>query len=327
MRGATLRQLRAFSLVARHLSFAQAAHELHLTPSAVSLQIKELEHGIGLTLFARGAKAIALTPAGDMLLVDVRRALLALEHADESLARLRDKQPGVVMVGMVSSAKYFLPRMLAQFHVEHRDVELQLSVGNRNQLIERLRRGEVELAVMGSPPGEMEGLGAAFADQPLGIIAPADHALNRQVAIPVEALAEQEFIVRESGSGTRAAMERFFRDAHIEPPRVMEMSSNEAIKQAVIASLGLAFLSLHSAMPELQGDLLVALDVVGLPLSRRWFIVQTDAKPLSLAAAALRDFILAHGGESIACLLGAPAVARVAPAVASLVRQIGMLPA
>jgi DNA-binding transcriptional LysR family regulator len=228
---------------------------------------------------------------------------------------------------MVSSAKYFLPRMLAQFHGERRDVELQLSVGNRHHLIERLRRGEVELAVMGSPPGEMEGLAEAFAEQPLGIIAPADHALNGQAAIPVEALSEQEFIVRESGSGTRAAMERFFHDAHIEPPRVMEMSSNEAIKQAVIASMGLAFLSLHSAMPELQGDLLVALDVVGLPLSRRWFIVQTDAKPLSQAAAALRDFILAHGGESIARQLCGLTGASLAPAVTSLARKVGMLPA
>jgi DNA-binding transcriptional LysR family regulator len=304
MRGATLRQLRAFSLVARHRSFVQAATELHLTPSAVSLQIKELELAVQVPLFGRNGKAVTLTRAGELLLIDVHRALQALQHADETLARLRDKATGVVSIGMVSSAKYFLPRLLAQFHEQQRDVELNLTVGNREQLLERLRRGQVDLAIMGEPPVELEALAVPFAPQPLGVVAAPEHELACEHSIPVAALAGYDFIVREPGSGTRAAMERFFRAANIEPPRLMEMTSNGVIKQAVIANMGLGFLSLHSAGLELREQLLVALDVVGLPLVRRWYAVNMDGNPLPDAATALRQFILERGGGSIAQQFG-----------------------
>ena len=300
MRGATLRQLRAFSLVARHQSFVQAAAELHLTPSAVSLQIKELEQVAGLPLLCRNGKTVSLTRTGELVLADVHRALLALQHADDTLTRLRGKGNAVVSIGLVSNAKYFLPRLLAQFHEQRPDVDLRLSVGNREQLLQRMRCGEVDLAVMGAPPLELAARAEAFAVQPLGIVAAPGHALSGARAIPASALDDQAFVVRESGSGTRAAMDRFFRDARIEPPRVMEMSSNEAIKQAVMAHMGLAFLSLHAAGLELQGRLLVALDVIGLPLERRWFVTNMEAAHLNDAAEDLRRFILDQGGDAIA---------------------------
>jgi DNA-binding transcriptional LysR family regulator len=300
MRGATLRQLRAFSLVARHRSFVQAAAELHLTPSAVSLQIKELEQVAQLSLFDRNGKSVSLTRAGEALLVDVQRALQALQHADETLARMRGRESDAVSVGMVSSAKYFLPKLLAQFRKLHRDIELRLSVGNREQLIEQLHRGQVDLAVMGEPPLELAAHGEPFAAQPLGIVAAPNHALTRERDIPVAALAQQEFIVRERGSGTRAAMERFFRAAHIEPPRLMEMTSNGIIKQAVMANMGLGFISLHAAGLELRDQLLVAIDVVGLPQLRRWYVVNSDCGPLADAAELLRLYILDHGAGAIA---------------------------
>jgi DNA-binding transcriptional LysR family regulator len=300
MRGATLRQMRAFALVARHRSFVRAATELHLTPSAVSLQIKELEQAAGLPLFGRRARSVSMTAAGELLLADVERALQALQHADESLARLRQRTTGRVRVGMVSSARYFLPRMLAQFGEQHRDVELQLVVGNRDRLLDDLRRGDVDLAVMGSPPSGFECSAEAFASLPLGIVAAPEHELASERDIAPATLAAHGIICREPGSGTRAALERFIREHKLAWPLHREMRCNDAIKQAVMANLGLAFLSLHAAALEMQGGLLVAIDVIGLPLVRRWFVVDVDASARSEPARALRRFILERGANATA---------------------------
>jgi DNA-binding transcriptional LysR family regulator len=295
MRGATLRQLRAFSLVARHHSFMQAAAELHLTPSAVSLQIRELEQAAGLRLFERHAKTVTLTSAGEVLLLDVRQALQALQHASDALERMHRHPDRPIHVGMVSSAKYFLPRLMAQFREVHRDVELQIFVGNRGYLVDGLRRGEIDLAIMGSPPDELAPRAVAFAEQPLGIIAAPEHPLARAFAVPPTALSEHEFILREQGSGTRAALERFVSEMNIELPRRREMTGNDVVKQAVMANLGVAFLSLHAVALELQGGLLVSVDVVGLPLVRRWYVVEAESSSLSDQTGALRRFIIDRG--------------------------------
>jgi len=300
MRGVTLRQLRAFALVARHHSFVRAAGELHLTPSAVSMQIKELEQAVGMPLFGRDHKTVSITRAGELLLVDVNRALAALKDADDTLGRLRGRETGVVSIGVVSNAKYFMPRLLARFHAAHPGVELRLTVANREQLVRQLGSNDVNLAVMGTPPGELATQAEPFAPQPLGIIAAPEHELAQQRAIAVEALAQLEFVVREPGSGTRAAMDRFFQNAHVEPIRVMEMTSNETIKQAVMANMGLAFVSLHTAGLELRERLLVAIDVNGLPLVRNWHVVHLKSEPLTDAADSLRRFITEQGGALIA---------------------------
>lgn len=318
MKAVTLRQLRAFSAVARHLSFVRASTELNLTPPAVSMQIRELEEIVGLPLFDRGPRSVALTMTGEYLLVYVRRMLSTLKEAEDTMARLRGLQAGRVTIGMVSTAKYFLPRLLANFRAEHRGVEMRLTVGNREQLVKQLHDAEVDLAVMGRPPRELDTRAEPFAAHPHGVVASPEHALARAREIPPSALGLEEFIVREPGSGTRAAMEQFFREARIAPPQIMEMTSNETIKQAVIANMGLAFLSLHTAGLELRNELLVVLDVVGLPLVRRWHIVNLQAKPLSPAAEALRYFILeqaeaqlAHQFADISALTAREAVAAV----------------
>ncbi len=300
MRGASLRQLRAFAAVARHHSFVRAAAELHLTPSAISLQIKELEQAVGLSLFGRSGRAAALTRAGEMLLVDVSRALLALKDADDTLSRLRGAETGVVGVGIVSNANYFMPRLLARFHAAHPNVELRVSVGNREQLVRQLGSREIDLAIMGEPPADLGCRHDPLAPQPFGIVAAPEHRLARESRIPGASLAGLAFLVRESGSGTRAAMDLFFRDAQIVPSRVMELTSNETIKQAVIADMGLAFLSYHTAAVELRSRQLVALDVVGLPVMRRWHVVSLDAESSSDATESLRRFILELGAGVIA---------------------------
>jgi DNA-binding transcriptional LysR family regulator len=314
MRGATLKQLRSFCAVARHRSFAGAAEELHLTPPAVTMQIKELESVVGLPLFDRGARAATLTMSGEYLLVYARRVLGTLKEAEDAMARLRGAESGRITIGMVSTAKYFLPRLLARFRAEHRGVEMQLAVGNREQLVRQLHDNEVDLAVMGRPPRELDTRAEPFAVQPHAVVASPEHPLARQHAIPPSALGGEEFIVREPGSGTRAAMEHFFREHHLAPPQVMEMTSNETIKQAVIANMGLAFLSLHTAGLEIATGQLVVLDVVGLPLMRRWHIVNVRGKPLSPAAEALRYFVLEQGEALIAAQFAGAVPAGTVPA-------------
>ncbi len=300
MRAATLKQLRAFCAVARHLSFARAADELHLTPPAVTMQIKELESVVGLPLFDRSGGAVTLTMSGEYMLVYARRVLATLKEAEDAMARLRGAESGRVTIGMVSTAKYFLPRLLARFRREHMGVDMRLSVGNREQLVRQLHDNEVDLAVMGRPPRELDTRAEPFAAHPHAVLASPEHRLAGQRNLPPAVLADEEFIVREPGSGTRAAMEHFFREHRLAPPQVMEMASNETIKQAVIANMGLAFLSLHTAGIELATGQLVVLDIAGLPLVRRWHIVNLRGKPLSPAAEALRYFVLEQGEALIA---------------------------
>ena len=295
MNSATLRQFRVFACVAKHRSFARAAEELHLTPPAVSMQIKELEGSGGLPLFERAGKAVRLTMPGEYLLVYARRILATLKEAENVMAGLRGAEAGTMTVGMVSTAKYFVPRLLARFRAEHPAVEMRLSAGNREQLVRQLRDNEVDLAVMGRPPPDLDTRAEPFAAHPLAVIAAPGHALASRGNIAPRALEAEPFIVREPGSGTRAAMEQFFRDRRFSPPIALEMSSNETIKQAVIAGMGLAFVSLHTAALELSVGQLIVLDVAGLPMMRRWHIVNIQAKPQSPAAEAFRYFVLEQG--------------------------------
>ncbi len=247
MKNATFRQLRVFSEVARHLSFTKAAQALHLTPPAVTMQVKELEGHVGLPLFERSGRTVSLTTPGEYMLVYARRMLATLKDAEDAAARLQQVEAGTLTIGMVSTAKYFLPRLLAEFRREHTGVEIRLAEGNREQLVKLLQANEVDVAVMGRPPRELATRTEPFAAHPHVFVAPVDHPLVRASGPhSAESLRPFEFIVREQGSGTRAALEKFLEQAHLEPRVIMEMGSNETIKQAVIAGMGLSFLSLHT---------------------------------------------------------------------------------
>ena len=300
MRAVTLRQLAVFASVAKHSSFARAAEELHLSQPAISMQIKELEAAVELPLFERSGRAVRLTMPGEYFLVYARRILATLKEAGDAMAKLRKVQGGRITIGMLSTAEYFLPRLVAHFRSQHPAVEMRLAVGNREELSRMLHDNEVDLAVMGSPPRELDTRAEPFAAHPLGVIASPEHPLARRREIAPKALEGEPFIFREPGSGTRAAMERFFRDHHVAPAPIMEMTSNETIKQAVIANMGLAFVSLHTVALELSVGQLVLLDVVGLPLLRRWHILHVRAKALSPAAEAFRYFVLDQGERLLA---------------------------
>jgi len=296
----SIRQLRVFATVAAKLSFARAAEELHLSPPAVSMQVSDLEAALDVPLFERAGRRISLTTAGEYFLVHARRVLGELKDAEDTIARLKGVRTGRLTIGVLSTAKYFMPRLLAGFVHEHPGVEIGLEVGNRQALSELLARNELDLAVMGTPPRELDLRAEPFAAHPLGVISPAGHPLAALPHVPAAVLEREPFIVREHGSGTRAAMERYFAEVRIKPPMIMTMASNETIKQAVIAGMGVSFLSLHTTGLEVEAGLLSVLDAEGLPLIRRWHIAHVRAKLLSPAAEALRYYVLEHGERLLA---------------------------
>lgn len=292
----SFRQLRVFTEVAKLGSMSRAAESLHLTPPAISMQIKEIEAQVGLELFDRHGRQVSLSTAGEYFLVHAKRLLADLKEADNAMARFKRLEHGLLTIGIVSTAKYFVPHLLARFHEEHRGVDVRLRVaGNREQLIAQMESSEVDLSVMGRPPKEIATRAEAFAAHPLVIICPPQHPLLALGQVPLAALQGQRFIAREHGSGTRAAMATLFSDHRFEPHITMEMSSNETIKQAVMAGMGLAFLSMHTIGLEVRSGLLRVLDVEDTPVMRTWNIVRLQSKVLSPAAEAFRYFVIERG--------------------------------
>ncbi len=297
----TFRQLRVFTEVARYQSMARAAETLHLTAPAVSMQIKEVEMQVGLSLFDRHGRQLSLSTAGEYFLVHARRLLADLKEAENAMARFKRLEHGLLTIGIVSTATYFVPQLLARFHEEHQGVDVRLRVvGNREQLVTLMEAGEVDLSVMGRPPKDLATRAEAFAAHPFVFVCPAGHPLLAVGQPPLASLQDYAFIVREQGSGTRAAMSGFFAEHRFQPHITMEMSSNETIKQAVIAGMGLSFLSLHTIGLEVRSGLIHVLDVAGTPIMRTWNIVRLQSKVLSPAAEAFRYFIIERGENHLA---------------------------
>ena len=292
----TFRQLRVFTEVANHQSMIRAAETLHLSSPAVSMQIKEVEAQVGLSLFDRHGRQVSLSTAGEYFLVHARRLLADLREADNAMARFKRLEHGLLTIGIVSTATYFVPQLLARFHEEHPGVDVRLRVvGNREQLVSLMEAGEVDLSVMGRPPKEIATRAESFAAHPFVFVCPSGHPLLTVGHPQVASLQDYAFIVRELGSGTRAAMSGFFAEHRFQPHITMEMSSNETIKQAVMAGMGLSFLSLHTIGLEVRSGLIHVLDVEGTPVMRMWNIVRLQSKVLSPAAEAFRYFIIERG--------------------------------
>lgn len=297
----TFRQLRVFAEVARLGSMARAAESLHLTPPAVSMQVKELEGQVGLPLFDREGRRVTLTTAGEYFAVYAQRLLATLKEAGDVMARLSHLEWGAVTVGMVSTAKYLVPPLLTRFREEHPAVEIKLLVGaNRDHLAGLLRQGELDLAIMGRPPRELATRAEPFGAHPHGFVAPPGHPLLRLEEAPLAAVAQYPLIARESASGTRALMDALLQGARVTPRIAMEMPSNESIKQAVMAGMGLAFLSLHTVQLERRTGLLAVVTAERTPVLRTWNVVHMAARTLSPAAEALRYFVLEQGEAFLA---------------------------
>jgi DNA-binding transcriptional LysR family regulator len=304
VRDVTLRQLRIFAAVARHRSFTRAAEALRLTQPAISMQVKALEALAGLPLLERAGRGVALTDAGEELLRRAQAVLRELDAAGEAFAALRGVERGRVAIAVVSTAKYFAPKLVALFSRARPGVELRLAVHNRETVIAQLLSNDVDLAIMGTPPPRLETTAFPFARHPLVVIAAPDHPLAGGRKVPVKALAGETFLVREPGSGTRAALERLLAEHRVRPAATTEISSNETIKQAVMAGMGIAFLSRHAIGLELAARALVILPVEGLPIVRDWNLVHRTEQRLSPAALAFKRFVLKEGRAFLAAWPG-----------------------
>jgi DNA-binding transcriptional LysR family regulator len=300
MRHATLRQLAIFTAVAQRMSFTRAADDLHLTQPAISAQIKALEGHAGLPLFERVGRKLYLTAAGVELLDYARRISELFREADDAMAQLKGGARGKLNVAVISAGDYFFPRLLAAFARRHPGVTLNLAVHNRETLLHQLADNLTDLAVMVRPPDDSETEHAAFAPHAYVIVAAPGHPLVGQRAISRERLLQEPFIVREPGSDTYRSMQDAFGPDTLRIRAVMEIASNETIKQAVIAGMGLSFLSSHAIALDARAGNLAVLDVEGFPAWRHWYVVNRTSKRLPAIAVAFRAFLLAEGARLIA---------------------------
>ena len=297
MKRMTLRQLRVFEQVARLRSISAAAGVCHLTQPAVSMQLKALEQECGLPLTELVGRQLRLTEAGEAVAAYARRVQHEIDELDQRLAAMRGQQHGKLNVGIVSTAKYFASHMLATFTQAHAGAELSLQVENRAQILRLLADNEIDIAIMGVPPESLDAVAIAFADHPHGIVLPSTHPAAVRPKLRVANLVDETFLVRETGSGTRNVMERYFASQNFSPRKVIQMTGNEAVKQAVMAGLGIGFLSLNTIALERGLDLVRVPAIPGLPVVRRWHVVHRRGKQLLPLAQAFRDFVRDHGAE------------------------------
>jgi DNA-binding transcriptional LysR family regulator len=317
MKHATLRQLKVFEAVARLSSYSRAAEELHLTQPAVSTQIRKLEGHAGLPLFEQLGKKIFLTAAGQELLHHSRVIIGQFEEAEAAMTHFKGVSGGRLNVAVISAGDYFLPSLLVEFARRHEGVEINLSVHNRGDLLTHLSDNRTDLAVMVRPPDDADTVAEPFAPHPYLIVAPRDHPLVPERGIALSRLVREPFIVREPGSDTRHSMADALGRHHAHVNVALEVKSTETIKQAVIAGMGVAFLSGHTVSRELRDGSLVALDVQGLPMMLHWYLVQRRHKRLPPVAQAFREFLLREGSAL---------VERVVPVAAPVRRPSRRLP-
>ena len=295
LKNATFRQLAAFSAVARLGSVSRAADEMHLTQPAVSIQLGILEDAAGTPLLRRTARGVKLTEAGELLAGYASRILDLWAEAGDAMAAHCGDIAGLLRIGAVTTAEYLLPPLLLEFVREHPQVKVKLQVGNRADVVNQLANQDIDLAIMGRPPAELKTISAAFAKHPMGFVAAPTHPLMSTPKLGLAALNQANLLVRERGSGTRTTVEQLFKDAGVTLTIGSEMSSNEAIKQMCAAGFGVAFLSLHSCVLELETGVLALLPMPDHPIERDWHVMHLAGRPVPAAAAAFEQFLRVHG--------------------------------
>ena len=301
----TLRQLEVFTLVAKHLNFTRASQLLHMTQPAVSMQIKQLEENLGIPLFEKMGKQIFLTEAGREMYQYANRIAREVLEATEVIEDLKGSKRGHLRIAVASTANYFATRLLGIFCQQHfPGSTFNLEVTNRATLLNLLSNNETDVVIMGKPPIDYPVMAQMFLENPLVVIAHPDHPLVKKRNIPLQRLEQEKFVVREIGSGTRNAMEYFFRERDVHLVTGMEMNSNEAIKHAVEAELGLGIVSIHTLELELETKRLAVLNVEQFPILRHWYLIHRNDKRLTPIAQAFEDFVISHAPKIV---LGATA--------------------
>ncbi|MGP8231199.1 MAG: LysR family transcriptional regulator [Methylovirgula sp.] len=293
MKRVTIKQLESVRAVAEAGTIVKAADRLNVTPAALTSRIQLLEEDAGVALFDRANGRLRLTVAGEEVVTAAHRLERVLLDLDVTLGAMRGLHSGRISVGIVSTAKYIAPRLVAAFARRNPRIEVSVSVGNRTEMVSQLRDHKIDVCLMGRPPADFPVESVTIGEHPQVVVAPPDHPLARRRNIDKSELAQENFIIREEGSGTRAVFDYFFSDVPVRHPTVnIEIGSNETIKQAVMAGLGLALLSAHTIEAEIASGRLVVLDIVGLPLLRHWFIIRRADRAPSALAQAMWDFSL-----------------------------------
>jgi len=303
MKNVTLRQLRVFATAARHMNFSRAAEELHMSQPAVSTQIKEFADFVGLPLFERIGRKTYLTPAGAEMLECANAIAQRMKEAEDALAQLKGVTGGRLNVAVISAGDYFFPRLLAAFGASHPGIVFNLTVHNREGLLRQLADNLTDLAVMVRPPAELDVVALPFAPHPYVIVAAPDHPLVGVKQIPRAALNRERFVLREHGSDTWNSAREVFGRQFSRLNIAMQIHSTETIKQAVVAGMGIAFLSAHTIGLDLLAGNLVVLDVQGFPAMLNWYLVHNRTKRLPPVAAAFKDFLVREGAALLERLL------------------------
>ncbi len=294
----TIRQLRVFLEVATEQNFTRAARNLHLTQPAVSMQVKQLEEVVGLPLLTKLGRRIQLTDAGHEILLLSRTVLTQIEQTRQQLEQISKGHQGRLKLVVASTVSAVATKLLASFNTLYPHMHISFDVTNREGLIQQLENNQADIVLMGQPPDNLDLITQAFMDNPLVLIAPVNHPLTLQPQpASIDQLMQYGFVVREPGSGTRLAMERFFNERDKTLNTNMEMNSNDAIKQSVQAGLGLGVVSIHTLEHELAEKRLVLIDAEGFPIRRRWYLVQARNKRLSPLAERFREYILSEAGK------------------------------
>lgn len=297
LKHATLHQLKVFEAIARSGSFTRAAEEMFLSQPTVSQQIKQLTKAVGMPLFEQIGKRLYLTDAGKEVLIVCKDISERMSQLEMTLADLRGLKQGNLRLTVITTAKYFVPRLLGQFRHRYPGIKVSLQVTNRKQVLERLSENLDDLYILGQPPEGLDINLRPMLENALVAIAPSDHPLAHEKNIPLQRLAEEPFIMREAGSGTRMAVERFFAENRVEINVEMEIGSNEAIKHAIVGGLGVSVLSRHVLALEGTKGPLTILDVEGLPIQRHWYIVYPASKQLSVVAQTFLEYLLDEGKQ------------------------------
>jgi DNA-binding transcriptional LysR family regulator len=296
MRPYTFKQIQTFMEVARQRSVSKAAERLFVTQPAVSMQLRQLEDAFGLALVEPQGRNIRLTHAGEAFLTHATAAMGQFKDLEAAMAEHVGLKKGRIDLAVVSTSKYFIPMLLMRFGSLFPGVDVQLRIDNRENILGLLTRFEVDLVVMGRAPADLDVEATPFATNPMAMLAAPSHPLVRRKQLPFSALAEHRFLVRERGSGTRAAMERLFAEHQTPLDVVMEMPSNETIKQAVMAGMGMSFLSLRTVRHELASGHIALIDVEELPVMGHWYVTHLRSKKLSPATLAFKEFLIEQGG-------------------------------
>lgn len=291
MRHSTLRQLEVFSAIARLGSFTRAAEELFLTQPTVSMQIKKLTDAVGLPLFEQIGKKIYLTDAGRELQQTCDGIFEHFSRFEMAIADMKGLKRGTLRLAVVTTAKYFAPRLLGPFCQAHPGVDVSLKVSNRERVLERLATNQDDLYILGQPPEDLDAESEPFLENLLVVLAPVNHPLAKRENVPLARLAEEPFLVREPGSGTRAALERLLASKGVVPKVRMELGSNEAIKQAIVGGLGVSVLSRHTLSLDAPKKHIAILDVEDFPIRRHWYVAYPRGKKLSVIAQAFLDYL------------------------------------